>query len=79
MVKNQFPPLEKEVRRIWVFSLLRHCEERSDVAISSTQSVILRSPEFLPDDVRISSFSIPQFHSLSKMRSSRPHKTRAQD
>ncbi|MDI9595655.1 MAG: hypothetical protein QM279_10600 [Atribacterota bacterium] len=29
-----------------IFLLLRHCEEQSDMAISATQSVILRSPVF---------------------------------
>src|SRR5690554_4009995 len=59
---DQFPPLEKGVRGDLGFLLLRHCEERSDVAISSTQSVIMRS---VLCDVRISSFSIPQFHDSS--------------
>ena len=55
---NRFPPLAKGVRGIWVFFLLRHCEEHSDVAISTIHLVILRSPLFLPDDVRISSFKV---------------------
>jgi hypothetical protein len=41
--QESFPPLTKGVRGIW-FLLFRHCEERSDVAISVTQFVILRSP-----------------------------------